>query len=130
MNIKDELPEQIDAVRDAVAKGKIFFSNSGIASETFGGLNDDPDKPCDPSAKEESGNIVAVTGERSVVDDAPGGYGSRIISHTKTRTIAAYAMAASNPAERARGNWVRTWSIRSQPVASELSMVVSDMGEH
>ncbi len=155
VNIKAELPEQIGAVRDAGAEGKLFYSNSDIASETFGGRfdhpalvppmpwldttqpaavrnpeyqidgdkitltwdapdtgsgdaeairyvvyrNDDPDNPGDPSATEDPGNIVAVTGELSVVDDAPDGYGSESGAETAWFVTALSRNNVEGPAE-------------------------------
>ena len=42
----------------------------------------------------------------------------------------AQAYGSENDAVNAMGSWVMTWSIRSQPQASDDRIVVSEMGEH
>ena len=92
VNIKAELPEQIDAVRDA-------GGGDAEAIRYVVYRNDDPDNPGDPSATEDPGNIVAVTGELSVVDDAPDGYGSESGAETAWFVTALSRNNVEGPAE-------------------------------
>ena len=59
-----------------------------------------------------------------------GGVGRFRSAHAVKNAITVQQTAASAAATDACGICVFTWSIRSQPVQTELSTVVSEMGEH